>query len=304
MEMKILRQRTNISTKRSDKGLERRMMGRRMLIIVITVLIVGSILYIYLYPQSTVPRAAGEVFQQASDMATTGKVESAFALSKRLSAYELNVETNNGVVTLKGQSPSEIDKELAENVARDTTGVKQVVNQIQVEPGLRPSEASLRESGRIGDLEIKADLRERLSASQELQGKDIQIVVQDRVITMTGQVETNTQKNGAEQLARGVSNVANVINQLTVGNPSAASAETPGIVTKDVELMRQVSFALFTERENFRDVGSIKVEAKDGRVTLSGAVASRAERSLAERVAREVKGANAIVNQLKIGDSV
>ena len=87
------------------------------------------------------------MLQQASDSTTTGKVESAFALSKRLSVYEIEATTQAGVVTLTGQVPSEIDKELAANVARDTNGVNQVVNQLEVEPGVKPSEASLRESG-------------------------------------------------------------------------------------------------------------------------------------------------------------
>src|SRR5262245_22298581 len=275
-------------------------MRRNTIAVIIALIAIVAILY-YFYPKSPVPRAAEAVIQQASDVATTGNVESAYALSKRLSAYAIDVDTQGGVVTLKGQVPSEVDKELAENVARDTSGVNQVINQIQVEPGVKPSEASVRESGRIADLEIQADLRERISSSHELQGKDIRIGVQNRVVTLTGQVETPVQKAGAEQLARSVSNVINVNNQLNVTNPGALS-EVPTSLSKDAELARQVGFALFTERENFRDIGAIKIEAKDGRVTLSGTVPSRAERALAFRIAREVKGVTVINNQLKVAE--
>lgn len=279
---------------------EKKNLGRKMLATGTLVILASALLYFYFYPHSPVPRAAGEVLQQASDATTTGKVESAFALSKRLSAYDIKVTTQAAAVTLTGQVPSEVDKQLAENVAQDTTGVKQVVNQLQVEPTVKPSEASLRESGRIADLEIQADLRERLAASAELADKAIQISVQSRTVILTGQVDTPAQKTGAEQLARSLSNVVSVNNQLNVSNPAAAQAEVPGISTRDAEISRQIGFALFTERENFQDVGVIKVECKEGRVTLSGPVSSRAERALASRIAHEVKGVAVINNQLQV----
>ncbi|MBI1759861.1 MAG: BON domain-containing protein [Acidobacteria bacterium] len=283
---------------------EKNKLGRKLVAAGTLVILASALLYFYFYPHSPVPRAAGEVLQQASDATTTGKVASAFALSKRLSAYDIGVTTQAAVVTLTGRVPSEIDKELAENVAQDTTGVKQVLNQLQVEPTVKPSEVSLRESGRIADLEIQADLRERLATSPELAGKPIQVSVQNRTVTLTGQVETPAQKTGAEQLARSLANVAAVTNQLSVSNPATAQAEVPGISAKDTEISRQIGFALFTERENFQDVGAIKVECKQGRVTLSGTVGSRAERALALRIAREVKDVATINNQLQVATGI
>jgi osmotically-inducible protein OsmY len=119
-------------------------------------------------------------------------------------------------------------------------------------------------------------------------------------VTLGGQVETPAQKTGAVQLARSINNVANVVDNQYVGNPNAPLSEVPGMPTKDGEIARQVSFALFNERENFVNPGAIKVESRDGRVTLTGSVASRAERALAERVARDVKEAQSINNQLTV----
>lgn len=253
--------------------------------------------------QISVPKSARDMWRGVSDTAITGQVKAAFALSKRISAYEIAVDTKDGVVTLSGQVPSEIDRELAGNVAKDTTGVERVDNQLRAEPGLKPSEASLRESSRVADLEIHADLRERLAASEYLSGNDIQASVKDRVVTLTGRVQTLQQKTGAEQLARSLPNVANVVNQLTITNPSAAQNETSGVteqVPKDQELANQVSFALFTERDNFANVGAIKVESRNRAITLSGKVSSRAERALAERVARSVNGVRVVSNRLTV----
>jgi hyperosmotically inducible periplasmic protein len=271
------------------------------ILIAILALVVLVAVYVYGWRwQITFPDSARDAIRDVSDAGITAQVKAAFALSKRISAYEIGVKTKDGVVTLTGQSPSEIDRELAGNVARDTTGVKQVDNQIRVEPGLKPSDVSLRESARVTDLEIHAYLRERLAASEFLSGNEINVSVKDRVVTLTGRTQTPRQKTGVEQLARSIPNVADVVNQLTVTNPGAAQSETSERESKDKELANQVLFALFNERDNFTNLGTIKVESRNGAVTLSGAVPSRAERALAERVAREVKGVSSVSNRLSV----
>jgi osmotically-inducible protein OsmY len=275
-------------------------------VILIAILALALLGGIFVYGwrwQITVPDSAREVIRDVSDARITAQVKAAFALSKRISAYEIGVDTKNGVVTLSGKAPSEADRELAGNVAGDTTGVTQVNNQIQVEPGLKPSDASLRESARVTDLEIHAYLRERLAASEFLSGNEINVSVKDRVVTLAGRTQTPQQKAGVEQLARSLPNVADVVNKLSVTNPGAAQAETPGLSereSKEKELANQVLFALFNERDNFTNVGTIKVESRNAVVTLSGAVHSRAERALAERVARGVKGVSSVSNRLTV----
>ncbi len=275
---------------------------KRRLLIPLLVLIAVIVIFLYFTPQGRA--LTGRIFgwtRQAGDIATSTKVKSAFALSKRLSAYAINVETKDGVVTLSGQVPTEIDKELAGSVTKDVPDVKEVNNQIMVQPGLKPSESSLREGMRVADLEIRADLNERLVASQALAGQTLQVGVQDRIVTLSGQVETPAQKTGAEQLARSVANVVNVINNLEVRNPGAALNETPGLsesAGKDKDLVNRVLFALFKERENFADIAIIKATSREGIVTVTGPVTSRAEKALAERIVREVDGVKGVNNQL------
>ncbi len=277
-------------------------MARKTLLALFLV-IVALALFVYFTAtgRSLFGRVWGEE-QSAADIELTNQVKSAFALSKRLSAYDLRVEVKDGVVTLTGQAPTEVDKELAGNVAKDVPEVKSVDNQIQVNPGLKPSEASVREGMRVTDLEIRAELNEKLAASQGLQGQTVQANVQDRIVTLTGRVETPAQKAGAEQLARSVANVFNVVNNLEVSDPSAAQNETPGMpeASKNKELTNRVLFAFFNERENFADIGALKAAAREGNVTLTGAVASRAEKALAERIARDVNGVKNVSNQLTI----
>src|SRR5215510_4574267 len=300
----------NLSPKRerawSERGANIRrggFMRRVTLILILGLLAMVAVAGVAWRWQLTVPDSARDVLREVTDATITGQVKTAFAISKRISAYAISVTTKDGVVTLSGQVPTEIDRELAGDVAKDTTGVKQVDNQLRVEPGLKPSDASLRESSRVADLEIHADLRERMAASKHFSGSEIQVSVKDRVVTLTGRAQTPQQKTGAEQLARSLPNVVNVVNQLTVTNPGTAQAEMPGVpehVAKDKELANQVSFALFIERDNFVNVGAIKAESRNGEVTLSGTVSSRAERALAERVARSVNGVSVVNNRLAV----
>jgi hyperosmotically inducible periplasmic protein len=277
-------------------------MKRTSIILLVIVIIVGIVTWIVL-TRTPLPQAAKGILQQASDITTTGKVKSNFSLSKRLSAYDINVDTHNGIVTLSGRVPSEIDKDLAVGVAKDTTGVIEVTNQLTVEPGIRLSEESLRESARIADLEIQADLRERLSSSPELGKENIQIAVEKRSVTLSGEVTSPKQKVGAEQVARSLSNISEVINLLSVRNPESGRNETPGVganTSPDQTLSRQVQFALFNERENFTDINAIKSENKEAVVTLSGKVASKSERALAERIVRDLSGVKKVQNQLEV----
>ncbi len=274
--------------------------------VLITVLVLVVALALFVYFTATGRALLGRVWgerQSAGDIALTNQVKSAFSLTKRLSAYEINIGAKDGVVTLTGQVPGDGDKQLAGNIAEQVPEVKSVDNQLQVNPGVKPSEASVREGMRVTDLEIRANLNEELVASQGLQGQSIQASVQDRTVTLTGRVETPAQKAGAEQLARSVPNVVDVINKLEVSNPSAAQNETPGVpeaTSKNKELTTRVLFALFNERENFADAGAIKAASREGHVTLTGSVVSRAERALAGRIAREVDGVKGVSNQLNV----
>lgn len=278
-------------------------MARRLVVFALVLILVLGLL-VSLTPQGR--SWTGSVlgwWRGGDDKAVTDKVKSAFALSKRLSAYSIDVTTSGGVVTLTGQVPTEIDKDLAGNVARDVPEVQNVENQLQVQPGLKPSEASVREGMRVSDLEIRADLNEKLLASEALKGQSIQVTVQDRVVTLNGQVENPMQKAGAGQLASSLANVVNVVNNLQVTNPGESQNETPGVpaASKDKDLGNRVLFALFQSREDFTDIGTIKAASREGSVVLTGIVASRAERALAERIARDVDGVRSVSNQLTVG---
>jgi osmotically-inducible protein OsmY len=66
------------------------------------------------------------------DATLTASVKMALATNKGVKATDLNVDTRNSVVTLTGQVATQAEKQLALRIAKDTDGVRKVVDQIQI----------------------------------------------------------------------------------------------------------------------------------------------------------------------------
>ena len=269
---------------------------RKLIAVVIPLVIVaGAGYYIYNHGWKK-PDSIRALFSSSGDLDTSRKVKTALGLSKRLARFDINVTTNDGAVTLTGQVPSEDIKSLAGEIARDTAGVKDVKNEITVDPAAQPSS----ESVHVEDLEIRVAILEGLAHSRELGGKNIDVKVENRAVTLSGSVETPTQRNGAEQIARAADGVASVTNNLVVTNPQAASEPpTANAAPADsTEVAKRVEFELY--RTNAFNTLTMQVKAEDGAVTLAGTVRSRAEQLLAERVAQSVPGVKKVNNELKV----
>jgi hyperosmotically inducible periplasmic protein len=70
--------------------------------------------------------------RKIADAEITTAVKTKLATVKGVIANDINVDTTDGVVTLKGSVPDAAQKAKAQEVARDTAGVKRVVNQLTV----------------------------------------------------------------------------------------------------------------------------------------------------------------------------
>lgn len=270
---------------------------RKLIAVVIPLIIVaGAGYYIYTHGWKK-PEGFRALFSSSGDPDTSRKVKTALGLSKRLARFDINVNTSDGVATLTGQVPSEDIKSLAGEIARDTAGVKDLKNEIAVDPAAQPSS----ESVHVEDLEIRVAILEALAHSREIGGKNIEVKVENRSVTLSGSVETPTQRSGAEQIARAVDGVAGVTNNLAVTNPQAASEPPAASVTpadSNADLAKRVEVELYLTKA-FNTL-TIQIRAEEGAVTLAGTVRSRAEQLLAERVAQSVAGVKKVTNELKV----
>lgn len=81
--------------------------------------------------ESTV-EAVKEAPKNTDDMAISTAIKGKLADDELVNASHIDVDTDNGIVYLKGHQDNEQAKSRAEQVARQTDGVKGVVNQIVV----------------------------------------------------------------------------------------------------------------------------------------------------------------------------
>jgi hyperosmotically inducible protein len=69
---------------------------------------------------------------QADDTAITSKIKAKLAADGDTNAFNIDVTTNEGVVTLKGRVNKQEARELAERYARETDGVQRVIDLVKV----------------------------------------------------------------------------------------------------------------------------------------------------------------------------
>lgn len=75
-------------------------------------------------------QSAGEV---VDDQVITSKIKTKIGLNSALNAMRINVDTEKGIVTLSGTVKSQKDADEALQIARETKGVKKVVDELKVE---------------------------------------------------------------------------------------------------------------------------------------------------------------------------
>ena len=68
----------------------------------------------------------------AEDDAITARVKAAFIADKTVKAHDIDVDTNRGVVTLKGTVASPVERDRAVAIANRTKGVFEVRDQLTV----------------------------------------------------------------------------------------------------------------------------------------------------------------------------
>jgi hypothetical protein len=81
---------------------------------------------------------------------------------------------------------------------------------------------------RRSDERIKEDVNDRLSDDYYLDASDVEVAVQNTEVTLTGTVNSRTEKRLAEDIAESVSGVTNVENRLRVKQKSYGSSTGTG----------------------------------------------------------------------------
>lgn len=165
--------------------------------------------------------AQTETTTAVEDAWILGKVEATYALNQHLSAFAIDTDVDNGVVTLSGTVPTDIDRDLAVEIARGIDGVKQVDSAllVTVADARDASEKSQRRQAFadwVNDKTTAAAVKSKLIANDNIRARDIDVDSDGDVVTLRGEVESDEQRQLAEQLARNTEDVRDVRNELLV----------------------------------------------------------------------------------------
>jgi osmotically-inducible protein OsmY len=181
---------------------------------VVTVLIIaGGLYYFYGYRHRDISSDFNAAKEYTEDAATTSAVKSALALNKQLSSFDIHVDSINSPgksgndVTLTGHVPAEDDKRVAEEIARSTKGVANVVNNLEVDAKTQSANA---EKQYVPDLEIKAAVLQSILNNPGLKTQQIKVDVNNGEVKLSGSVQSSAQKAAAESAARSITNVRDV----------------------------------------------------------------------------------------------
>jgi osmotically-inducible protein OsmY len=219
------------------------------------------------------------------DAATTGSVRTALGLNRELRPFPLEVDTKEGVVSLKGALPTSDLKVMAETVVSAVPNVKQVANGIRVDASVQPEAEGDRTLGeRLDDETLGVQVRLALGLRKELDGSTIQVSVLKKTATLTGEASP-PQRALAMKVAGEVPGVSHVTDGF--------SASVRGFGKGKDAAERAIA-----GNANLVHAGIHVVERGD-HLALVGRVKTGAERDLAQLIAERAAGVS-IENSLEL----
>jgi hyperosmotically inducible protein len=108
-----------------------------------------------------------------TDAGITTAVKSKLAADDMVKAYQVEVETENKVVTLRGDVETAAQKDHAVLIARNTDGVTDVIDQLRVNPTAATSGLGDVDVDRSGDADVDVDVDDDLRRGAEAVGDGV-----------------------------------------------------------------------------------------------------------------------------------
>ncbi|WP_166369892.1 BON domain-containing protein [Psychromonas sp. SA13A] len=135
--------------------------------------------------------------------------------------------------------------------------------------------------------------------NSHLNSFDINTDVQDRVVILTGKVDSAVDKSLAEELVASLEGVDSVDNKLSVINKEQDSELVASLTDSKVEAVVKSKLLMSSDVSGT----SIEVEVLNGVVILTGEVDSDSEEELAVMIAKNSEDVKSVINKLEIADS-
>lgn len=168
------------------------------------------------------PRTAGQAIDDAT---ITASVKAKLLADDRTKGFDVNVDTRNGIVTLKGGADSQTAKLAAGQLAGQAEGVVLVKNELIVatpdtEARQDANTATLSGEVRekmdeagdgIDDAWITSKVKTQLLADDQVKGTQINVDTKGNVVTLTGTAPSAEARAKAIELAKATRGVRGVV---------------------------------------------------------------------------------------------
>jgi VCBS repeat-containing protein len=141
------------------------------------------------------------------------------------------------------------------------------------------------------DIQIQKDVMEELKWEPFLNASEIGVAVKNGIVTLSGLVDTYSKKIAAEKVAKRVTGVKAVAEDIQVG-------VSPSYRKTDAEIAEAVLNAL--KWHSAVQEEKIKIKVEDGSVTLEGEVQWEYQRSNAQTAIENLTGVRSVLNLIII----
>jgi osmotically-inducible protein OsmY len=213
-----------------------------------------------------------------SDAELATRVKATLARDSRVDASNIDVAASAGHVALTGSVPFMYEKRIAGQDAMHTIGTAWLTNDLGVVSMPRQDES------------ISNDILSNFASDYMLSGVDIRIRVREGTVTITGDADSAWERQHAEQIVARVPGVKVIRNEIKVAHDDLSDTT---VARHIVDRLSQNWLTISAEKD-------IDVAVKDGVATLSGEVATWAERTEAAETALRTPGVWCVRDRLAV----
>jgi osmotically-inducible protein OsmY len=230
------------------------------------------------------------------------KVQGLFEHEPRINLhrYPIDIDIAADAVVLEGEVEDIAAKKLALELAAGVAGIRGVVDRLHVVPAERKGDGAIRDSlgasllhqPELQNCTIRVRAKGSVEMLRDIRGEgagEVEVAVEDGVITLEGSVISLSHKRVAGVLAWWTPGCRDVVNSLGVSPPEEDNDDE---VADALRLVLEMDPLVQSDR--------VSARAKDYVVTLEGQVRSDAERRRAELDAWALFAIDKVINKLEV----
>jgi osmotically-inducible protein OsmY len=217
-----------------------------------------------------------------------------------LHRYPIKIGFSGGAVVLEGEVESIAAKKLALELAAGVDGIRGVVDRLRIAPAERKGDGAIRDSlcgfllrePEFRNCTIRVRTKGSVETLRDAPGKgggEIEVAIEDGVITFEGAVASLSHKRIAGVLAWWTPGCRDVVNSLDVAPPEEDN---------DDEVLDALRLAL--EMDPLVQAEQITASCRNYVVTLAGYVRTEEERRQAERDAWALFAVDNVINKIEV----